>query len=158
MSINLTQQLDSYTWQHGTVWEKQSSSFPVGKTLHWSLQFESSSGFSVFSLYNAQNATSRWTALSYAIFTLHFRILKWEHLFTTHEMYCLLCTLEQLFKPACSTSCWWTSYTQMKESMRKSAGQPMFKNSYLVWSWWGLGKTQKKRRQDSCLWGVSNLV
>lgn len=95
MSINLAQQLDSYTWQQGTVWKKQSSSFPVGKTLHWSLQFESSSGFSVFSLCNAQNTTSRWTAFSYAIFILHFRILKWEQLFTKHEMSHLLYTLKQ---------------------------------------------------------------
>lgn len=87
MNINITQQLDSYTWQHGTVLPKQSSSFPVGKTLHWSLQFEFSSGFGVFSLCNAQNATSRWTALSYAIFMLLFRILKWEQLFTRCEMY-----------------------------------------------------------------------
>lgn len=46
---------------------------------------------------NAQNAASRWTALSCAIFKLDFRVLKWEQLFSKHEMYHLLYTLEQLF-------------------------------------------------------------
>lgn len=57
---------------------------------------------------------------------LHFRILKWEQLFATHEMYHLLYTLEKLFKSACSTSCWWALYTQMKERRLKLDSQHTF--------------------------------
>lgn len=117
MRINLTQQLESYTWQHGTVWEKQPSSFPVSKTLHWSLQLESSSGFRVFWLGNAQNTALRGTALTWAMFMLHFRILKWEQLFTKHEMYRSWYTLEQLCKSAGLRSGWWVPRARMEESV-----------------------------------------